>query len=177
MGEWGPGAPSASSALSPSMPSCVQPSCCSPKALRVSVQCSGDGEGAQHSPQGVRGSRCCPVPAHSCTPQVCHHAECQQLNCSSPLSLCEACDGHLHDTMHFDGHIRFDLPPPGKPGWLHSWLSVGHSGASGFSTAWTQWSLTGSILARNVSTRSCPPRTSPASDMEDDDEGQADGRG
>uniref|UniRef100_A0A8V0Z8G3 Pleckstrin homology and RhoGEF domain containing G5 n=1 Tax=Gallus gallus TaxID=9031 RepID=A0A8V0Z8G3_CHICK len=49
--------------------------------------------------------------------------------------------------MHFDGHIRFDLPPPG------------------------------SILARNVSTRSCPPRTSPASDVEDDDEGPADGRG
>ncbi|XP_015738006.1 pleckstrin homology domain-containing family G member 5 isoform X1 [Coturnix japonica] len=79
--------------------------------------------------------------------KVCHHAECQQLNCSSPLSLCEACDGRLHGTMHFDGHIRFDLPPPG------------------------------SILARNVSTRSCPPRTSPASDMEDDDEGSADGRG
>ncbi|NXJ09671.1 PKHG5 protein, partial [Odontophorus gujanensis] len=79
--------------------------------------------------------------------KVCHHAECQQLNRSSPLSLCEACDGHLHGTMHFDGHIRFDLPPPG------------------------------SILARNVSTRSCPPRTSPASDVEDDDEGPADGRG
>uniref|UniRef100_A0A8C8SID3 Pleckstrin homology and RhoGEF domain containing G5 n=1 Tax=Pelusios castaneus TaxID=367368 RepID=A0A8C8SID3_9SAUR len=49
--------------------------------------------------------------------------------------------------MHFDGHIRFDLPPPG------------------------------SILARNVSTRSCPPRTSPASDMEEEDEGLTDGRG
>uniref|UniRef100_A0A493THJ0 Nephrocystin 4 n=1 Tax=Anas platyrhynchos platyrhynchos TaxID=8840 RepID=A0A493THJ0_ANAPP len=49
--------------------------------------------------------------------------------------------------MHFDGHIRFDLPPQG------------------------------SILARNVSTRSCPPRTSPASDVEEDDEGPADGRG
>ncbi|NXK56008.1 PKHG5 protein, partial [Chauna torquata] len=80
-------------------------------------------------------------------PQVCHHAECQQLNRSSPLSLCEVCDGRLHSTMHFDGHIRFDLPPQG------------------------------SILARNVSTRSCPPRTSPASDVEEDDEGPVDGRG
>ncbi|NXC44422.1 PKHG5 protein, partial [Penelope pileata] len=79
--------------------------------------------------------------------KVCHHAECQQLNHCSPLSLCEPCDGHLHGAMHCDGHIHFDLPPPG------------------------------SILARNMSTRSCPPRTSAASDVEDDDEGPADGRG
>ncbi|PKU35048.1 hypothetical protein llap_14646 [Limosa lapponica baueri] len=44
---------------------------------------------------------------------VCHHAECQQLNRSGPLSLCEVCDSHLHGAMHFDGHIRFDLPPQG----------------------------------------------------------------
>ncbi len=31
------------------------------------------------------------------------------------------------------------------------------------------WS--GSILARNVSTRSCPPRTSPPSDLDEDEEG------
>ncbi|KAM6191707.1 pleckstrin homology domain-containing family G member 5 [Sarcoramphus papa] len=49
--------------------------------------------------------------------------------------------------MHFDGHIRFDLPPQG------------------------------SILARNMSTRSCPPRTSPASDVEEEEEGPADSRG
>ncbi|XP_030078378.1 pleckstrin homology domain-containing family G member 5 [Microcaecilia unicolor] len=49
--------------------------------------------------------------------------------------------------MHFDRHIRFDLPPQG------------------------------SILSRNVSTRSCPPRTSPASDVEEDDEGSKDGKG
>ncbi|KAM6435568.1 pleckstrin homology domain-containing family G member 5 isoform 2-T4 [Liasis olivaceus] len=49
--------------------------------------------------------------------------------------------------MHFDRHIRFDLPPPG------------------------------SILARNVSTRSCPPRTSPASDVEEEDEQLIDGKG
>ncbi|KYO17324.1 pleckstrin-like proteiny domain-containing family G member 5 isoform B [Alligator mississippiensis] len=79
--------------------------------------------------------------------RVCHHAECQQLNHHSPLSLCEACDSRFHSTMHFDGHIRFDLPPQG------------------------------SILARNVSTRSCPPRTSPASDVEEDDEGLMDGKG
>uniref|UniRef100_A0A3Q4G2Z0 Uncharacterized protein n=1 Tax=Neolamprologus brichardi TaxID=32507 RepID=A0A3Q4G2Z0_NEOBR len=31
-----------------------------------------------------------------------------------------------------------------------------------------------SILARNVSTRSCPPRTSPPSDLEEEDEGSSD---
>ncbi|KAJ6666142.1 hypothetical protein lerEdw1_001046 [Lerista edwardsae] len=45
---------------------------------------------------------------------VCHHARCQQLNHSSPLHLCETCDGRFHSAMHFDGHIRFDLPPQGK---------------------------------------------------------------
>ncbi|CAJ0940816.1 unnamed protein product [Ranitomeya imitator] len=34
-----------------------------------------------------------------------------------------------------------------------------------------------SILARNVSTRSCPPRTSPASDVEEDEEELMDGKG
>ncbi|NXW10679.1 PKHG5 protein, partial [Fregetta grallaria] len=80
--------------------------------------------------------------------KVCHHAECQQLNRSSPLSLCELCDGRLHGAMHFNGHIRFNLP------------------------------LQGSILARNMSTRSCPPRTSPASDVEEEEEeGLVDSRG
>ncbi|XP_041332537.1 pleckstrin homology domain-containing family G member 5 isoform X2 [Pyrgilauda ruficollis] len=49
--------------------------------------------------------------------------------------------------MHFDGHIRFELSPQG------------------------------SILARNMSTRSCPPRTSPASDVEEEEEGPAESRG
>ncbi|XP_077168875.1 pleckstrin homology domain-containing family G member 5 isoform X3 [Paroedura picta] len=40
-----------------------------------------------------------------------------------------------------------------------------------------RFDLQGSILARNVSTRSCPPRTSPASDVEEEDEGLMDGRG
>ncbi|XP_072464820.1 pleckstrin homology domain-containing family G member 5 isoform X2 [Notamacropus eugenii] len=79
--------------------------------------------------------------------KVCHHADCQQLHRRGPLNLCEVCDGKFHSTMHFDGHIRFDLPPQG------------------------------SILARNVSTRSCPPRTSPASDLEEDDEGLMDSKG
>ncbi|NXW54325.1 PKHG5 protein, partial [Eurystomus gularis] len=79
--------------------------------------------------------------------KVCHHVECRQLSCGGPLSLCELCDGRLHGAMHFNGHIRFDLPPQG------------------------------SILARNMSTRSCPPRTSPASDMEEEEEGPADSRG
>ncbi|XP_055559494.1 pleckstrin homology domain-containing family G member 5 isoform X1 [Falco cherrug] len=79
--------------------------------------------------------------------KVCHHVECRQLNRSGPLSLCELCDGRLHGAMHFDGHIRFNLPPQG------------------------------SILARNMSTRSCPPRTSPASDVEEEEEGPAESRG
>ncbi|XP_022045477.2 pleckstrin homology domain-containing family G member 5 isoform X4 [Acanthochromis polyacanthus] len=46
--------------------------------------------------------------------------------------------------MHFDRHPRFDLQPQA------------------------------SILARNVSTRSCPPRTSPPSDLEEEEEGSND---
>uniref|UniRef100_A0A8C5MKX1 Pleckstrin homology and RhoGEF domain containing G5 n=1 Tax=Leptobrachium leishanense TaxID=445787 RepID=A0A8C5MKX1_9ANUR len=69
------------------------------------------------------------------------------MNEKNPLNLCETCDIKFHSTMHFDRHIRFDLPPQG------------------------------SILARNVSTRSCPPRTSPASDVEEDDDELNDGKG
>lgn len=76
---------------------------------------------------------------------VCHHPDCQDLNNKSPLHLCESCDSRRHtentDTMHFDRHPRFDLQPQA------------------------------SILARNVSTRSCPSRTSPLSDREEEDEG------
>nr|XP_033778793.1 pleckstrin homology domain-containing family G member 5 isoform X2 [Geotrypetes seraphini] len=79
--------------------------------------------------------------------KVCHHTDCQQINHKNPLNLCESCDSTFHSAMHFDRHIRFDLPPQG------------------------------SVLARNVSTRSCPPRTSPASDVEEDDEGLMDGKG
>uniref|UniRef100_A0A8C5KUM0 Pleckstrin homology domain containing, family G (with RhoGef domain) member 5 n=1 Tax=Jaculus jaculus TaxID=51337 RepID=A0A8C5KUM0_JACJA len=79
--------------------------------------------------------------------QVCHHADCQQLHRQGPLNLCEACDSKFHSTVHYDGHVRFDLPPQG------------------------------SVLARNVSTRSCPPRTSPAADLEEEEESCADGKG
>ncbi|KAA8591432.1 hypothetical protein FQN60_002375, partial [Etheostoma spectabile] len=79
---------------------------------------------------------------------VCHHPDCQDLNNKSPLHLCESCDSRSHsentDNMHFDRHPRFDLQPQA------------------------------SILARNVSTRSCPPRTSPPSDLEEEDEGSND---
>ncbi|XP_069774786.1 pleckstrin homology domain-containing family G member 5-like isoform X2 [Narcine bancroftii] len=78
--------------------------------------------------------------------EVCHHGECQEINNQSPLNLCASCDGKLHDTMHFDRHIRFDLPPQG------------------------------SVLARNVSTRSCPPRTRTSSDKEEDDDSGMDGK-
>ncbi|XP_072304936.1 pleckstrin homology domain-containing family G member 5 isoform X2 [Eucyclogobius newberryi] len=74
---------------------------------------------------------------------VCHHPDCQELNQQSPLHLCESCDSRRHDDssdMHFDRHPRFDLHPQA------------------------------SILARNVSTRSCPSRTSPPSDLEEEDE-------
>ncbi|KAK0151104.1 Pleckstrin y domain-containing family G member 5 [Merluccius polli] len=80
--------------------------------------------------------------------KVCHHQDCQDLNSKSPLHLCESCDSRFHsentDNMHFERHPRFDLQPQG------------------------------SILARNVSTRSCPPRTSPPSDLEEEDEGAND---
>uniref|UniRef100_A0A8C9YYN9 Pleckstrin homology and RhoGEF domain containing G5 n=1 Tax=Sander lucioperca TaxID=283035 RepID=A0A8C9YYN9_SANLU len=80
--------------------------------------------------------------------KVCHHPDCQDLNNKSPLHLCESCDSRSHsentDNMHFDRHPRFDLQPQA------------------------------SILARNVSTRSCPPRTSPPSDLEEEDEGSND---
>lgn len=46
--------------------------------------------------------------------QVCHHTDCQQLHHRGPLNLCEACDCKFHSTMHYDGHIRFDLPPQGE---------------------------------------------------------------
>ncbi|KTF83786.1 hypothetical protein cypCar_00018347, partial [Cyprinus carpio] len=79
------------------------------------------------------------------TDRVCHHPVCQELNGKSPLHLCESCDSRCHldesDSMHFDRHLRFDVQPQG------------------------------SILARNVSTRSCPPRTSPPSDLDEDEEG------
>ncbi|XP_052450494.1 pleckstrin homology domain-containing family G member 5 isoform X4 [Carassius gibelio] len=77
--------------------------------------------------------------------KVCHHPDCQELNGKSPLHLCESCDSRCHldesDSMHFDRHLRFDVQPQG------------------------------SILARNVSTRSCPPRTSPPSDLDEEEEG------
>ena len=46
--------------------------------------------------------------------QVCHHADCQQLHRRGPLNLCEACDSKVHNAMHYDGHVRFDLPPQGE---------------------------------------------------------------
>nr|XP_009304321.1 pleckstrin homology domain-containing family G member 5 isoform X3 [Danio rerio] len=80
--------------------------------------------------------------------KVCHHPSCQDLRDGSPLHLCESCDSichpAAHDGMIFDRHPRFDLQPQG------------------------------SILARNVSTRSCPPRTGPPSDMEDGEDGCSD---
>ncbi|CAD7689345.1 unnamed protein product [Nyctereutes procyonoides] len=107
---------------------------------------------------GVSGRRAAsrPGPGLPCRPggrardgegQVCHHADCQQLHRRGPLNLCEACDSKFHSAMHYDGHVRFDLPPQG------------------------------SILARNVSTRSCPPRTSPAVDLEEEEESSMDGKG
>ncbi|XP_024149345.1 pleckstrin homology domain-containing family G member 5 isoform X1 [Oryzias melastigma] len=78
--------------------------------------------------------------------KVCHHPDCQDQNNKSPFHLCESCDSRCHseNNMHFDRHPRFDLQPQA------------------------------SILARNVSTRSCPPRTSPPSDLEEEDEGSND---
>lgn len=53
--------------------------------------------------------------------KVCHHADCQQRHHRGPLNLCEACDSKFHSAMHYDGHVRFDLPPQGEhvgtPAW------------------------------------------------------------
>nr|XP_023690782.1 pleckstrin homology domain-containing family G member 5 isoform X2 [Paramormyrops kingsleyae] len=77
--------------------------------------------------------------------KVCHHPDCQDLNNKSPLSLCESCDTrcHLHDmdNLHLERHPRFDLQPQG------------------------------SILARNVSTRSCPPCTRPPFNLDEEEDG------
>ncbi|KAK7127778.1 hypothetical protein R3I93_020385 [Phoxinus phoxinus] len=87
-------------------------------------------------------------PERQLASKVCHHPSCQNLRDGSPLHLCESCDSNCHpvarDGMLFDRHPRFDLQPQG------------------------------SILARNVSTRSCPPRTGPPSDMEDGEDGCSD---
>ncbi|XP_041859152.1 LOW QUALITY PROTEIN: pleckstrin homology domain-containing family G member 5 [Melanotaenia boesemani] len=80
--------------------------------------------------------------------KVCHHPDCQDLNSKSPLHLCESCDSRCHsentDNMHFDRHPRFNLQPQA------------------------------SILARNVSTRSCPPLTSAPPHLEEGNEGSND---
>ena len=70
------------------------------------------------SPLGGARSWRGPCPAHllPLAAQVCHHAGCQQLHHRGPLNLCEACDSKFHSTMHYDGHVRFDLPPQGKHG-------------------------------------------------------------
>ncbi|XP_072888083.1 pleckstrin homology domain-containing family G member 5-like isoform X2 [Hemitrygon akajei] len=78
--------------------------------------------------------------------KVCHHGDCKEINNQSPLNLCASCDSKIHEAMHFDRHIRFDLPPQG------------------------------SVLSRNVSTRSCPPRTRTSSDKEEDDDSGMDGK-
>uniref|UniRef100_H3BA84 Uncharacterized protein n=1 Tax=Latimeria chalumnae TaxID=7897 RepID=H3BA84_LATCH len=103
---------------------------------------------------------------------VCHHADCQQLNSQAPLNLCEDCDYKFHDVMHFDRHIRFDLPPQGKnypdppspPPPTHTHTHKPPPPPC-------------SVLARNVSTRSCPPRTSTASDLEEEEEGLMETKG
>ncbi|XP_072101046.1 pleckstrin homology domain-containing family G member 5-like isoform X4 [Mobula birostris] len=85
-------------------------------------------------------------PHKSCDKEVCHHGDCKEINNQSPLNLCASCDSKIHEAMHFDRHIRFDLPPQG------------------------------SVLSRNVSTRSCPPRTRTSSDKEEDDDSGMDGK-
>lgn len=71
---------------------------------------------------GRRGARCrCArwgpfLPPSPLPQKVCHHAECQQLHRRGPLNLCEACDSKFHSIMHYDGHVRFDLPPQGERG-------------------------------------------------------------
>ncbi|XP_062842593.1 pleckstrin homology domain-containing family G member 5 [Trichomycterus rosablanca] len=80
--------------------------------------------------------------------KVCHHPLRQDLRNDSTLHLCESCDSSCHlesgDKMLFDRHPRIDLQAQGPS------------------------------LARNMSTRSCPPRASLSSDLEEGDEGAYD---
>ncbi|XP_012577510.1 PREDICTED: pleckstrin homology domain-containing family G member 5 [Condylura cristata] len=57
------------------------------------------------------------------------------------------CEACDASAMHYDDQVRLDLPPQV------------------------------SVLARNVSTRSCPPRTSPAMDLEEEEENSTDSKG
>ncbi|XP_061041046.1 pleckstrin homology domain-containing family G member 5 isoform X8 [Eubalaena glacialis] len=119
--------------------------------------------------------------------KVCHHADCQQLHRRGPLSLCEACDSKFHSAMHYDGHVRFDLPPQGPSEGheltvndetqVHCRPSCSTSFLTGEKVGDRPSSKAGSVLARNVSTRSCPPRTSPAVDVEEEEESSVDGKG
>ncbi|KAL2103895.1 hypothetical protein ACEWY4_000763 [Coilia grayii] len=77
------------------------------------------------------------------SPDVCHHLDSQGLDAETSLPHCSLCDVHVDssqvDSMHFDRRPHFDLQQ-------------------------------GSIVSRNVSTRSCPPpRTSPPSDLEEEE--------
>ncbi|XP_063063937.1 pleckstrin homology domain-containing family G member 5 isoform X2 [Engraulis encrasicolus] len=76
---------------------------------------------------------------------ACHHPECHGLAPEPSLLDCSLSDFHadsspVNTTMHFDRRPHFDLQPQG------------------------------SIVSRNVSTRSCPTRTSPPSDLEEEEE-------
>ncbi|CAO2590129.1 Pleckstrin homology domain-containing family G member 5, partial [Lemmus lemmus] len=129
------------------LPSPLPPRCGAQASEKKRHQFGGGQTHEDQSPAEEKGLRCqnpaCMDKGRAA--KVCHHADCQQLHRRGPLNLCEACDSKFHSSMHYDGHVRFDLPPQG------------------------------SVLARNVSTRSCPPRTSPAADPEEED--CVDGRG
>lgn len=60
---------------------------------------------------------------------------------------------------------------------LPCWKTKEGTGDMEASTTLLPLNSTGSVLARNVSTRSCPPRTSPAVDLEEEEESCMDGKG
>ncbi|NXX99268.1 PKHG5 protein, partial [Centropus bengalensis] len=132
-------------------------------------------------PEELRGEPCpaeetelrCPDPdcaGERRAAKECPHGECPQLDGTGPLSPCEPC----HGAMRLDGRFRFELPPQGEPGTARL---AREELAWGGGSSRAHLPLAGSVLARNMSTRSCPPRTSPASDVEEEEDGAADGRG
>lgn len=61
--------------------------------------------------------------------------------------------------------------------WRRPWRKAKEGAGEGAATTPLPLYSKGSVLARNVSTRSCPPRTSPAMDLEEEEESCMDAKG
>ncbi|KAM8796427.1 pleckstrin homology domain-containing family G member 5 [Eudromia elegans] len=127
-------------------------------AERFSWSSPGHAATDEQPPAEEKGLRC---PSHSVPDsddgqdvKECHDAEC-------PPEPCGAMNCH--------GPPRLELPLPGERCW--------HQDAGATSAlCHLPCSPAGSVLARNMSTRSCPPRTGPAPGHDEDTDSAGDGR-